>query len=402
MNPSSTGWIQKFINDFGPAVLKSFKADSSGRYEDLRKTGFIYGVSVESFLDEPVSHLKLSLEERTKVNLLHALLLEFHQVHPKESLANAVPSIIQFYKSIEKGKQSFFHRLSLSNKPSSTLERILSARINESNSFLKRDVTSLLTFALLYVDVLGYVHYLKNQAGTREYLDRLEHSLIHYSLQALQAKQKKNKYDLMVEEMVKDSDTYVETDQLLNLLTDKKKAFDHTPEKRFVLDLSCLAVWDDRHLDPLEANYLNQLSLSMGGSAQQLVSAWDALMRFSVTHQAKIQLFAYNHPVRQFYEQATDTVGRLILRNRDRLLKELSESGELLQLLGQSTHRDLTSEEKRKIRSQLIDIFKTVPSLTIFMLPGGTLLLPVFIKLIPKLLPSAFDDNRLDKPSWLF
>jgi len=399
MNPSSTGWIQKFINDFGPAVLQSYKADLSSRYQDLRRTGFIYGVSVESFLAEPVSHLKLSLEELTKINLLHALLLEYHGVHPKSPLAEAVPSIIQFYKSIERGKQSFFHRLSLTNKPSAILERILSARINESNSFLKRDVTSLLTYALLYVDVLGYVHYLKKEALTRDYLDRLEHSLIHYSLQALLAKQKKNKYDLMVVEMVKDSDTYVETDQLLLDLTNPNTAIEDSPAKRFVLDLSCLAVWDDRKLDSFEAIYLNQLTVSMGGGVADFDHAWEGLMHFSKTHEAKIQLFDYNHPVRQFYEQATDTVGRLILRNRDRLLTELNESGELLQLLAQSAQRELTPKEKRKIRSQLVDIFKTVPSLTIFMLPGGTLLLPVFIKLIPKLLPSAFDDNRLEKPS---
>jgi hypothetical protein len=31
------------------------------------------------------------------------------------------------------------------------------------------------------------------------------------------------------------------------------------------------------------------------------------------------------------------------------------------------------------------------------MLPGGALLLPLVVKFIPKLLPSAFDDNRIDE-----
>ncbi|MBT4839763.1 MAG: hypothetical protein HON93_03420, partial [Flavobacteriaceae bacterium] len=51
--------------------------------------------------------------------------------------------------------------------------------------------------------------------------------------------------------------------------------------------------------------------------------------------------------------------------------------------------------EKKKIQAQLLDIFKSIPSLAIFILPGGAILLPIFIKLIPKLLPSAFDDNRI-------
>lgn len=396
MNPSSSGWIQKFINDFGPQMQAAYRP-SAERYEALRQTGFIYGVSVSSLLSEPVSHLKLSLDELTKINLLHALLMEYQQQHPDQPIDGAVSSIIQFYRSIERGKQSFFRRLTLANRPTSVLERILSARIQESNSFLKRDVTSLLTYALLYVDVLGYARYLANGTPPLYYLDQLEHSLIHFSLQALQAKQLKNKYDLMVVEMVRDSDTYVQTDKLLDVLHRPEVSFYASAEKRFVVDLCCLAVWDDRLLDPKELVYLNELTDSLGGTPADLDVAWDALMAFSQTHKAKIQLFEYNHPVRKFYEQATDTVGRLILRNADRLLQELNESGELLQLIGQSTQRDLTKSEKRKIRSQLLDIFKTIPSLTIFLLPGGTLLLPVFIKLVPKLLPSAFDDNRLKK-----
>jgi len=69
----------------------------------------------------------------------------------------------------------------------------------------------------------------------------------------------------------------------------------------------------------------------------------------------------------------------------------------LVSLLSKSTVKDLSTEEKKKVQNQLIDIFKSVPSLAIFMLPGGAVLLPIFIKLIPKLLPSSFDENRIEK-----
>jgi hypothetical protein len=58
--------------------------------------------------------------------------------------------------------------------------------------------------------------------------------------------------------------------------------------------------------------------------------------------------------------------------------------------------KDLSKEEQKKMQEQLLDIFKTIPSLAIFMLPGGAILLPLFVKFIPKLLPSAFDDNRIE------
>ncbi|MGJ8738978.1 LETM1 domain-containing protein, partial [Zobellia laminariae] len=86
-----------------------------------------------------------------------------------------------------------------------------------------------------------------------------------------------------------------------------------------------------------------------------------------------------------------------ILRNSKRLQKELAESKELVFLISKSTIKDLTPEEKKKVQKQLIDIFKSIPSLAIFLLPGGAVLLPIFIKLIPKLLPSSFDENRIEK-----
>ena len=98
----------------------------------------------------------------------------------------------------------------------------------------------------------------------------------------------------------------------------------------------------------------------------------------------------------QFYDGMSKNVSKLILRNSKRLKKELTQSRELVSLLSKSTVKDLNAEEKKKVQNQLLDIFKSIPSLAIFMLPGGAILLPIFIKLIPKLLPSAFDDNRVE------
>jgi hypothetical protein len=88
---------------------------------------------------------------------------------------------------------------------------------------------------------------------------------------------------------------------------------------------------------------------------------------------------------------------RLIKRNSKRLMKELSQSKEAVRLLGESTQRPLTEAEQKLIQNQLFDIFKTIPSLAIFLLPGGMLLMPLFVKFIPQLLPSAFDDNRMEE-----
>ena len=87
----------------------------------------------------------------------------------------------------------------------------------------------------------------------------------------------------------------------------------------------------------------------------------------------------------------------LLHRNKLRLLEELSQSKVAMQLIAKSTTTNLTPEEKGKIKMQLLDICKSIPALAVFLLPGGALLLPLLIKLIPDILPSAFREDVSQK-----
>jgi hypothetical protein len=91
--------------------------------------------------------------------------------------------------------------------------------------------------------------------------------------------------------------------------------------------------------------------------------------------------------------QTIDEIKLLLQKNKLRLYQELSQSKESLFLLRKSTHTPLDEEEKAKVRIQLLDICKAIPALAVFMLPGGALLLPLLIKLLPDILPSAFKDD---------
>tara|TARA_R110001632_G_scaffold1883_4_gene8508 strand:+ start:60735 stop:61028 length:294 start_codon:yes stop_codon:yes gene_type:complete len=88
-----------------------------------------------------------------------------------------------------------------------------------------------------------------------------------------------------------------------------------------------------------------------------------------------------------------EEIKELLHKNKMRLHKELQQSKEAMHLIKKSTHSSLSDEEKEKIKIQLLDICKAIPSFAVFMLPGGALLLPLLIKLIPDILPSAFRDE---------
>ena len=74
----------------------------------------------------------------------------------------------------------------------------------------------------------------------------------------------------------------------------------------------------------------------------------------------------------------------------------MKNNKDLVYLLAKSTHKNLDVKERKQIKKQLIELCKTIPSLTIFVLPGGSLLLPLLIKMIPQILPSTFNENLED------
>ena len=96
-----------------------------------------------------------------------------------------------------------------------------------------------------------------------------------------------------------------------------------------------------------------------------------------------------------------ERVSTVITDNLGALATEIRQTGELGTLLTKAAAGNrLTPEEKRKVRSQLIDLAKAVPALAIFAAPGGTILLPILAKILPfNFLPSAWDKVAGPRPS---
>ncbi|AVI49652.1 hypothetical protein C5O00_00125 [Pukyongia salina] len=401
MNPSASDWIPKYLH----ILEKNSKAiefsDEMAFYAALKKTGFIYGVSLDAIPKKSISSLNLTREEFTKVNLFHALLFTHHNFKGNMDHEAAIESIINFYDDMDKAKTGFLQKLTLSPSPSQKLEKMLAARLQETNTFLHKGATGILTYALLFVDVLAYRYAIKKPESFRKYAEKVESTVINACFLALSSKKKKNKYDKLLIELFQSSAYYLSAHR-----SSKKVSLKSLPhlktatelEKRYILDICTITVWDDHTMDEDEFSFLKELTSYLELPENNLENSLADLAIFMSEHKTSIKLFEYANPVKLFYKQSTSTVKLLILRNKKRLQKELEESGELLVLLTQSTLRELTDDEKTKVKQQLLDICKTVPSLTVFLLPGGTVLLPILIKFIPQLLPSSFRENQIDKP----
>tara|TARA_B100000497_G_C7689825_1_gene419088 strand:+ start:144 stop:1334 length:1191 start_codon:yes stop_codon:yes gene_type:complete len=396
MNPSAQDWIKKFLSTYKQEVIALQSTSKDAFYNQLKATGFLYG-NANSLIIKHDIDLVLSHAECTKVNLFHALLHIGINNSPLQTPQEIISTIVLYYKALDKAKTGFLQAITFSNSETSNLENILSKRLQEINTVHKTNAVSLFTYALLYIDVLGFEHWLSEQIDSKGFIKNLELQTMLCCFKSLNAKQEKTEYDSMLISLFEATPEYKNSQQSLETANSIEDFSGFSIQARtYILDLSTLAVWENITLDPEDHTYLKILASSLQLDKNMVQKSIENIKAFTLNSTQKVSLFEYATPIKQFYTQSTGTVKRLIVRNKDRLQKELQESGELLKLLGVSTYRELSKEEKNKVKEQLLDICKTIPSLTIFLLPGGAILLPLLVKFIPKLLPSAFDENRVD------
>lgn len=395
MNPSTSGWIEKLCSQF----LKNeiLYSDYESLYNDLKQFGFIYGVNVGINTKIDKIH-QYSEDELAKINLVTAMYYIYKLVNPKMSSESFNDILLKFYKDLEVSDLSIWDKLVIGKSNSSMLERLIHDRIQLDDNLLTRNFNRSITNSLLFVDVLTFDAFLKDNVDVKSYAANLESIIIGTLYQSLNSKNKITDYDKEIIELIETSTSYIDDDELdvEDLIYDIEYNINNN-EKKYLIDLICLSIWDDQILEKSEFRFLRNL-----GKRLDLESAvvHDSIMdvdSFHKTHKKEILLFQQSNPLTNFYENSSQLVNKLIRRNSKRIVKELNQSKELLSLITKSTHSDLTKEEQKKMQSQLLDLLKTVPSLAIFMLPGGAILLPIFAKLIPNMLPSAFDDNRIEE-----
>ena len=79
-------------------------------------------------------------------------------------------------------------------------------------------------------------------------------------------------------------------------------------------------------------------------------------------------------------------VRRLVMNNRAFILEQVLSVKGLMQLLMKirNTDEPWTREEKKEIKKHLRNISKMVPVIVIFILPGGTILLPFLAEILDR------------------
>lgn len=162
--------------------------------------------------------------------------------------------------------------------------------------------------------------------------------------------------------------------------------------KDFLVEQALLGALIDGTYTAGERAYVDRIADALGVDALRRMAIELEVAEFYSHNRDLVDAFAVAEASLTMLSSVTDRIADSLKGNLDKLVTELKETGELGTLLARaSAGQTLSAEDKRKIKAQLIDLAKAVPALAVFAAPGGLLLLPILIKVLPfNLLPSAF------------
>jgi hypothetical protein len=394
INPSIHGWIDKFFAEQS-LVEHSLPESEADFYARTRATGFIFGHIVGFDISFTIETKDRFPQEISKLGMLNTLYQMYCLTRQSNNFGDFITEAVAFYNSmIPKGFNPLKKMLE-SSSPSSKLEKIIHDRVQTNEDMFSKNFSHVITNALLFIDVLAFKQHLEKGSVPEKYSNKIEDIVTSIVSLSLKTKTGISQHDDLLLKLFESSVRYnkFSSKKAISIEDLDLSYLSNDLEKYYIIDLAGISLWSDEKVENEERYFLFKLGETINIPDSYILESIDFINTFIVKYKKEIPYFNFTNPVKHFYDQTTESVVLLINRNKSRLLKEISQSKELMQLLAKSTHKDLDKEEKKKMKRQVLDICKTIPSLTIFLLPGGGLLLPILIKFIPKMLPSAFNEN---------
>jgi len=413
MKPGEKGWLKEYL-EFRQDLLKDLATEGKkashpehSLYRVIQPMGLMYGQSVGA-LDHPNS-AQWDEKDRMKILLAESLIsssLLFYdkQIKNPDELSNVilktVESIGNFYNNVfpelATPTKTLFGR---KKSPLELAEKILDKRIEHTAEYNSNFWTHFFHNSLLFLDIFIFGQWIHTNADrivadffkyereelrfsvvkiiaaaahantTIEYEER---KLLEYFLQsAALPSDKKKEAQKIFEEGISIED--------INLPTNNSWIL-----KKYFLEMAILTIWADKKVEQQEEGFLKALCHYLGFSDDDLENSVMAIEGFVLEHWDQLSQLQNKQDYNQVSEQFIKRLTRIADNNKNRLLKEVQESEELITLINRAKANELSEEEKHRMQELLIAVLKSIPTFVIISLPQRFLTLPILMKILPK------------------
>lgn len=414
MRPNDKGWFKEYLALrksalmalSNPEIRKTSHPEYT-LYRILQPTGLMYGQSVASMGIPDIDHwdekekLKILLTE----SLISSSLLFYDKpLQTEEDLNNAVYKTIEnignFYNNI-------FPELATSTKtifgrkksPLELAERVLDKRIEHASNFGGNFWIYFFHNSLLFLDVFIFGQWIHTNADRivadffRYERDELRFSVVKVIAAASHANKDVAQEERRLYEYFIDS-TDLSAERRKEALKIFEEGFSiediNLPSenswilKRFFLEVAILTIWADKKVEQVELDFLKQFCHYLNFSDEDLENSMISIEGFMLEHWGELEYLQDKQDYFQVSDQFIKRVGKLAEKNKTRLLKKIQENEEASMLMKKASSNELTLEEKEKVRLQLVNVLRSIPTFGLLALPQEFLTLPILLKILPK------------------
>jgi len=417
-SPSAKNWIAKYFTyvDSGEIVIADsthLKGGSDEKNDEIlhffaNHTGLTFGSPTRLIFSEEMK-FDLTQEEKLKVLLFEALIIVYIQESQKPFNENEfIACLCRFYTPDKVTNIYPWLSVFYSDKPKNALERLFSKRIKIKSSLKESNFwLNYLSNSFVYLDVIMFSAYLRGKskgfenhsesyalqilqaivfaAKVDDKIDVIDYKLISYFISSAGISEQN---ETIINELIKNNEIK---------LSDCYFQRDNTLLSYYVFDVATFMLETTNQRYIIEHAFHLELGTMLGLNQAERESSISQCKAFIMQYTPSIELLTTSSESKMVYSNLSKRYLKILGRNKDKFLEEVKESKELLALVKKSMHTELTIKEKEIVKTQFKDILKTMPSLAIFLIPGGSLLLPLILKLVPDLLPSAFKSNEIEE-----
>ncbi len=416
LSPGAKGWIQKYFDliERGEISLELDRPDETRKLQFMHLTlghsGIMFGYPLQMIFAKNVNSSKWTVEEKLKLLLFESHLFVYRQIYIREEFDKDkfLLSLTNFYRHHNASAISRMFKVFRKESNEEMLESILAKRIDiKANILENKWWVNSLSNAFAYLDVILFDDFEHNreEEALKKYDNYAENALTAitlsvYSDGVIESKETDLFHFFLASANLDEDDRDLVRERFkkgATLQDFSSFVARHFLLKRFLFDVSVVTILATHEAQPEEVAFLSELGQHLEIDELEMEASMRMVENFVLKSKDQVAYLSDRSKYDKVYMSFTKRWTKVISRNSEKLKVELRESKELVVLIRKSGSQELTPEEKDAVKTQFKDLAKSIPALTVFMLPGGAVLMPLLLKLIPDLIPSAFKENTIDE-----
>ena len=427
MDLASNKWLLSLIDQFKSNIKADFdglchlyQCDSeitTFYYKTLHITGLLFGHPIKPLFSQHPEYEEWPNSEKMQY-IFSELLYHMYFFNNKRKLVNEEKAINLLFENATKHILAFFDKytpeedelgafdfLSIFTKSHDCyyhLEKIIDRRVNFILMTHKKYWTGASYNTFIFLDLAYYVLYM--ESPSKQYYrkhETIQLQILKIMISAFLSKEAllwkdRNILNYFLSSAIVSESTQKRISRYLEkgLSLDEIQFVEnlHPIFNLMSLEIGILAVLSDKYKPEVDEVFIKKLADRLQIDSDTIENSFLMVESFIDNFGSEVVYLKEKYKLNIFSSSVNQRLLSMIKKNKAKIVREISESRELLELLMKAQNTQLSKEEKEKVKEQITDLLRTIPSLAIFMIPGGSLLLPVLYKIIPEelLKPSSF------------